>query len=353
MTSFPRNNDAPAAAGNNVSNFLLRIVDGHRFWAVLIGIDAYSKDPLRGCVFDAINFSRFLTAESMGVPPDHIDLLLGTDNTTPQPFPGVKCASATRTNIVDKLLCLSTNPQIQYGDNILIYFAGHGAVYHCKDYPAYEFPADQGTIEALCPVDRNPIASDKDERIPDICDRELSTILSEICRTRGHHITVILDCCHSAGATRNMPQLGPGDRVRRAQELNASYVIEEMFAAGEKRLGELKDGSGFLRYKSISAGDWKAESKKAHVLLAACKSHGLAKEVRGDGNTYHGVFTQALLHKLEEAAKVGELPTYVDLAKCLTRTPLESYPEVNGDYRNMRLWFTGPTTCCRPLEGGS
>ncbi|SJL17540.1 uncharacterized protein ARMOST_21092 [Armillaria ostoyae] len=302
MTSFPRNNDAPATAGNNVSNFLLRIVDGHRFWAVLIGIDAYSKDPLRGCVFDAINFSRFLTAESMGVPPDHIDLLLGTDNTTPQPFPGVKYASATRTNIVDKLLCLSTNPQIQYGDNILIYFAGHGAVYHCKDYLAYEFPADQGTIEALCPVDRNPIAADKDERIPDICDRELSTILSEICRTRGHHITVILDCCHSAGATR---KIGPEDRVRCAQELNASHVIEDMFAAGEKRLGELKDGSGCLRYTSISAGDWKEESKKAYVLLAACNSYGLAKEVRGDGNTYHGVFTQALLHKLKEAAKVS------------------------------------------------
>ncbi len=274
----------------------------------------------------------------MGVPSGHIDLLLGTDNTTPQLL--LEYTSATRTNIVDKLLCLSTNPQIQYGDNILIYFAGHGAVYQCKDYPAYDFPADQGTIEALCPVDRNPIASDKDERIPDICDRELSTILSEICRTRGHHITVILDCCHSAGATRMIPKLGPGDRVRRAQGLDAPYAIADMFAAGEKRLGELKDGRGFLRYKSISAGDWKEESKKVHVLLAACKSYGLAKEVRGARNTYRGVFTQALLLKLEEAAKVGELPTYVDLAKCLTRVPLDSYPVVNGDYRNMRLWFT-------------
>lgn len=277
----------------------------------------------------------------MGVQPGHINLLLGTDNSTPQLLPDVKYTSATRTNIVDTLLNLSTNPQIQYGDSILIYFAGHGAVYHCKDYPAYDFPADQGTIEALCPVDRNPIASDKDKRIPDICDREFSTILSEICRTRGHHITVILDCCHSAGATRMIPKLGPGDRVRRAQELDAPYAIADMFAAGEKRLGELKDGHGFLRYKSISAGDWKEESKKAHVLLAACRSYGLAKEARDlVNNAYRGVFTQALLHKLGEAANVGELPTYVDLAKHLTQIPLDLYPVVNGDYRNMQLWFT-------------
>ncbi|KAK0488473.1 peptidase C14, caspase domain-containing protein [Armillaria novae-zelandiae] len=336
MTSSSRNNASAASAAPNSP---LRIVDGRRFWAVLIGIDAYPKDPLRGCVSDAINFFRFLT-KRMSVPPNHIDLLLGTRNATPHPLPGVKCTSATRTNIVDTLLSLSTNSQIQYGDNILIYFAGHGAVYRCRDYTEYDFPADQGTIEALCPVDRNPIASDKDKRIPDICDRELSTILSEICRTRGHHITVILDCCHSAGATRMIPTPKPEELVRRAEKVDAPYAITDMFAAGEKRLKELKDGHGVLRYKPISAGDWTQESKKAYVLLAACKSYGLAKEVPGDGNAYHGVFTQALLQKLGEAAKVGELPTYVDLARHLTQISPDLYPEVNGDHRNMRLWFT-------------
>ncbi|PBK91804.1 hypothetical protein ARMGADRAFT_931387, partial [Armillaria gallica] len=165
-------------------------------------------------------------------------------------------------------------------------------------------------------------------------------ILSEICRTRGHHITVILDCCHSTGATRRILKLGPGDRVHRAQELDAPDAIKDMFAAGKKRLGELKDGHGFLQYKSLSAGDWKGESKKAHLLLAACKSYGLAKEVPGASNTYHGVFTEVLLFKLEEAAKVGELPTYVDLARCLVQTTLDLYLVVNGDYKNMRLWFT-------------
>ncbi|KAK0207720.1 caspase domain-containing protein [Armillaria fumosa] len=341
MTSSLRTN-APAAAANS----LIRNVDGHRFWAVLIGINAYPKDPLRGCVSDATNFFYFLT-RNMGVPPDRINLLLGTDNTTSQLLSGVKYTSATRANIVDTLLRLSTNSQIQYGDNILIYFAGHGAVYYCRNHGAYPFPANQGTIEAICPMDRNPTASDRDKRIPDICDRELSTILSEICRTRGHHITVILDCCHSAGATRNVPRLGPEDRVRRAQELNAPYAIEDMFAAGEMKLGELKNSRGVPRYKSISAGDWKEESKKAHVLLAACKSHGLAKEVPGAGNTYHGVFTRALLLKLEEAANAGELPTYKELARCLAHAISELFPVVNGDYKNMQLWFTGQATCCR------
>ncbi|KAK0238384.1 hypothetical protein EDD85DRAFT_728220, partial [Armillaria nabsnona] len=109
-----------------------------------------------------------------------------------------------RTNIIDALLSLSTNPQIHYGNNIIIYYTGHGAVYHCKDHPPFASLEDlgRGTIEALCPMDHNTINAHDKKPIPDISNRELHTILVKICHTKGHHSMVILDCCHSSSQTR-------------------------------------------------------------------------------------------------------------------------------------------------------
>ncbi|KAK0476238.1 hypothetical protein EDD18DRAFT_1048989, partial [Armillaria luteobubalina] len=137
-------------------------------------------------VADVEQMKNFLTVD-LGVPNDHIQCLVGT-----QP---------TRKNIIDTLLKLSTNHQIQHGDNIIVYFSGHGSTYSCSDiYPAGSI-ADTGAIEALCPMDRTPNDSSYIST-PDISDREFNIILAEISRTKGHHITCILDCCHSSGVTR-------------------------------------------------------------------------------------------------------------------------------------------------------
>ncbi len=114
--------------------------------------------------------------------------------------------------------------------------------------------------------------------IPDISDRELYTILAEISRTKGHHITVILDCCHSSGVTRH-PQ-GEEKLQRHVKALSASTSIADMFAAADKRLGELKSDSGSEpRYQPISKGDWTPEIPVlTHVVLAACNAYEYAAE---------------------------------------------------------------------------
>ncbi|PBK91794.1 hypothetical protein ARMGADRAFT_867604, partial [Armillaria gallica] len=166
--------------------------------AVVIGIDDYVKEEkLRGCVSDATSVYRYLNT-NMRVDASHIQLLLSTTPQSLNHTPGAVHSAATRANIVDSLIGLSTDDAIGKDDNILIFFSGHGAVYECKDfYPTG--PARRGTIEALCPTDRDPAAPNG---IPDISDRELATIVAEICRTKGHHITIILDCCHASGAAR-------------------------------------------------------------------------------------------------------------------------------------------------------
>ncbi|PBK68195.1 hypothetical protein ARMSODRAFT_839889, partial [Armillaria solidipes] len=170
-------------------------------WAVIIGIDAYPFSPLRGCVSDARTMTRYLIND-LNVPGSQIDLLLASrDVPGCQDFPDVNSVKfPSRKNIVQILLNLRANPLIKPGDNIIVYFSGHGSSYSCEEYFPRETCGHIGAIEAICPVDRNE--RDKDGRIiSDISDRELNAILTLV-RRKGANITVIADCCHAASLTR-------------------------------------------------------------------------------------------------------------------------------------------------------
>ncbi len=65
---------------------------------------------------DAIEIAEYLW-EDLAIANDHVQLLLSGDNA---------CIPPTRDNIVSTLLGLSTDPRIEVGDNIIIYFSGHG-----------------------------------------------------------------------------------------------------------------------------------------------------------------------------------------------------------------------------------
>ncbi|KAK0462287.1 uncharacterized protein EV420DRAFT_1221412, partial [Desarmillaria tabescens] len=115
----------------------------------------------------------------------------------------------SRTHIIDALLSLMNNKEIEKGDNIIIYYAGHGSSYEYSGHLNAKKPDDGaeisfgsvGCIEALCPINRDTCDANGNT-VPDISDRELNMILTLISRSKGHHITVILDCCHSGGVSR-------------------------------------------------------------------------------------------------------------------------------------------------------
>ncbi|KAK0485610.1 peptidase C14, caspase domain-containing protein [Armillaria luteobubalina] len=320
-------------------------VDGNKFWAVVIGIDDYKASPLHGCVADAKMVFEYLR-NCLCVPESHIQLLLSAPSADIQES-GNK--QPTCANIVNAILGLSTNPDIRRGDNIIIYFAGHGTRYECADYSQYGdgTPAALGTIEALCPMDRGAKSTDSpkalgtyvddsnssvisDRPVPDISDREINTIFAEIARSKGNHITFILDCCHSANITRG-PMYGEG--ARSIPPLPLSSSIQNMFSAADEALKHI-DG-----YQSISVGTWRA-NMNSHVILAACKSTELAKEVKGtegDGEL-HGVFTQALIDTLKSADLNDKSMTYYNLLAALPNN-VTQHPVIAGKHRHSRLWF--------------
>ncbi|KAK0209636.1 hypothetical protein IW262DRAFT_1528423 [Armillaria fumosa] len=98
-------------------------VDASRFWAVLIGIDAYEGRPLHGCISDTSLMKKFLI-DDLGVLKERIQCLLGSHDSIPD-----NPLTPSHANIVNTLCSLIHNDEIQLGDNIIIYYAGHGSSY--------------------------------------------------------------------------------------------------------------------------------------------------------------------------------------------------------------------------------
>ncbi|PBK72049.1 hypothetical protein ARMSODRAFT_1016046 [Armillaria solidipes] len=153
-------------------------VDASRFWAVLIGIDAYEHRHLRGCVSDALLMKSFLV-DDLGVSEERIRCLLGSeDPTLGDPL------IPSRDNIIRVLYSLIDNQEIDPGDNILVYFTGHGASYNsAKHSQKPKCDTNSCPVEALCPLDRDTLDAEG-RYVPDISDRELDALHGNISRQR-------------------------------------------------------------------------------------------------------------------------------------------------------------------------
>ncbi|PBK82716.1 hypothetical protein ARMGADRAFT_946044, partial [Armillaria gallica] len=176
--------------------------------AILIGIDCYLSSPLHGCVSDAIAMEKYLL-EVLEVPRNRIQTFHGPKVHISDVSTLLNCA-----NIVRTLLSLVRNPEIDTNDIIIIYCSGHGSCYQCSEYyfdkdsPSKTVSiAGTGSIETLYPMDRDML-DENGVTIPDISDREFNSILTQISHSKGHQITVILDCCHTGSITQGIDKQG-------------------------------------------------------------------------------------------------------------------------------------------------
>src|SRR5689334_20542840 len=92
--------------------------------ALLIGIDAYNfVNPLSGCVNDILAIRQFLV-NNAGVPPERVMLLLAPGQDT-QLGPDLGTVDQpTKNNVVSAFKTLAD--QTTAGDQVVIYYAGHG-----------------------------------------------------------------------------------------------------------------------------------------------------------------------------------------------------------------------------------
>ncbi|PBK72534.1 hypothetical protein ARMSODRAFT_954252 [Armillaria solidipes] len=262
--------------------------------------------------------------DDLHVPKKHIQLLLGPK----EPASSHDAIYPSRDNIIGALFSIITNDQIVYGDNIIIYFSGHGSYYFPSedDDKALLDLIGPGAIEAICPIDRDK-RDDNNVPIPDISNRELNSIFSLIARKKGNHVTAIFDCCHSGGVSRALPERGA--RMTRGTKV---ATFRGMLDAGEKRLGG---------QPSIVSRNWRPDMT-SHVILAACQNYQYAKARKVEGNNgetlgYAGIFTESLLCFLRSGAYTAET-RYVDIASYLHQS-LHQTPVIDGNNKDARIWY--------------
>ncbi|KAK7461776.1 hypothetical protein VKT23_008208 [Stygiomarasmius scandens] len=204
---------------------------------------------------------------------------------------------ATREAIISTFRThLVKNPVIQKGDTIIFFYAGHGS--------RVSAPADwatvDGQVETLCPHDEW-MSDAKGVPIPGIPDRTINALLRTLANEKGTNITVIFDCCHSGGITRNSPsgiRLFP--RSLKDPCSISGTLDEDIWMSETARQADQPIADGF-RYKAMSS----------HVLLAACKQEQVAYESRSEGGDACGAFTSALVGRLRQLSLCHA--TYSDL----------------------------------------
>ncbi|EDM79525.1 putative peptidase [Plesiocystis pacifica SIR-1] len=254
---------------------------------LLIAIDAYpdQRDQLRGCANDIVAIHDALLP--------HLDARRTTTRVLASPhqdtdFPLTIDAPATATNIRTALAELERI--VEAGDRVILHYSGHGLrrMYRSKGHDQAHYAS-----ERLLPVDF------RTDRRHEISDRELNTALARI-SARCPNVTLILDCCHSAGAARDPGAADPESRPRYVEadelvEMGAPDEVIEPDFAPERAVGD-----GEL---ALAAATASAETKAAPLVLAACMAQELAREGRGPGGQVMGKLTEALTTVLGALSK--------------------------------------------------
>jgi hypothetical protein len=250
------------------------------YHVVLIGIDDYPPGyrNLAGCVndIDAIEW-LLLEPPGIGIPPDQIRIARLAASVPGRPSRSrlqAETLAPTKANVIGALKALA-GPLVEPSDRVLIYYSGHGdeklwtgsSVWH----------------EALVPHNGRAIEY--------LFDVEINALIGAIA-ARTSDLTIVLDSCHSAGATRDLTDIQAEGSVRSLGSGLTAVAppdLAELGLGGGKRTGQDK-GSPLLQAVDPD-----------YLVVVACQSDEKAGEgARPLTQPSHGVFTRSLLGALAD-----------------------------------------------------
>lgn len=252
-----------------------------RHHVLLIGIDAYQHvSALHGCVNDIDQIER-ICVEKAGIPAEHVTRLAA-----PRAGGGDGARAPTLANVRAALAALGTDA-VRAGDRVFIYYAGHGT--QCD----VGVRGRRYQREALVPCDG--VMGTKPREL--LFDWELNALLTAIAE-RTSSVTVVLDCCSAAGATRGRGD-PPADSERFLPPVpGAVFAVDELPAPRSTRDGPPPPPvPGITRLLRGIDGC---------QVVAACRDTERARE-SSRGERAHGELTRALVRHLD-ALPVEELP---------------------------------------------
>jgi len=264
--------------------------------ALLVGINNYPGNPLRGCLNDISDMADFLVARCAFAESD---IRLLTDR------------RATKQAIVERLDWLLHG--LQPGDRVLFHYSGHGAQVPTRN-PQGEV---DGLDEVICPVDFDWTDATM------IRDKDFARYFSVI--PAGVEFVWISDSCHSGDLTRGLPQRMNSRRKCLELPLDLAWRLRTARA--------LKITPDTLT---------RSAARLNLALIAGCRSDQTSADAVFN-KRFNGALTYYLLQTLK--AKDGlKLP----LQRVVERTRLalkkgryEQIPQLEGSAKLFNLSFLG------------
>lgn len=241
-----------------------------RHHVLLIGIDAYPKGKqLYGCVND-VDALEAIFLDQLAVPAEAIQKLVAP-HANAKRVTRVSEDKPTAENIRQILKDLGTS-RVSPGDRVFIYYSGHGTQTFSN--------ISRAAQEALVPID----GLSGGELL---FDHELNSILQRIAE-RTEDLTVVLDCCCSAGATRS---------ARAAQTSRIRFCSVDEVIPQKQRSQTRSSGHHSGLFSNIDPSD------PGYLLVASAQSGEWANECNDAHGVRHGAFTATFLDLLKNVAK--------------------------------------------------
>lgn len=247
--------------------------------ALLVGINAYPRNPLRGCLNDVAAMRDFLVCER-GFAPEHITSL--------------RDGEATRAVILRELEAAVA--ATGRSDCFVFYFCGHGAQLASQD------PREGDLLdEVLCPVDFAWTHATA------IVDDELQRLFDAF--PVGASLTWIFDACHTGDIDEQLDA-----RVAAYRGLPAAQVAA-MGAASSSAVSGIRSPSGRTRISHRG------------VILTACAATERAADILADGEP-RGAFTYHLLAAARRSPEASTAEVLACAAEELAK--ISQHPEGYG-----------------------
>jgi Caspase domain len=264
---------------------------------LLIGIDYYKPNrlykSLKGAVRD-INLVEAFLKQTLKIPTEQIYKLVSPSQEDTALL-AARSAEApvqepTYENIVKAFDRLTATAQA--GEQVYIHYSGHGGR-SATIYPNLKQGTGEQNDEGIVPMD---IGDTPDGHY--LRDIEMTTLLKRM-TDKGLIVTLVLDSCHSGGATRGDAEIrsaGQTDNLpRSSQSLVAELEELEQNWRESKNRGLVEEGGVARNY----------------VLLAACRPNEYAYEYAVNGGTErYGALTYWMIDTLTSVATSGQPLTY-------------------------------------------
>lgn len=261
-------------------------------YALLIGIDHYQPNQLykslKGAVRD-INLVDTFLQQTLKIPPERIYKLISPNPEDAASLTARSDQQPTYENIVsafDQITQLA-----QPGEQVYIHYSGHGGR-ATTIYPFKKEPNDEGIV---------PMNIGDTEAGRYLRDVEITTLLKRM-TDRGLIVTLVLDCCHSGGATR-----GSDAEIRSAGQTDTAPRTASSLVAEAEELAQ--NWLALTQDRSLNLAG--LPTTRDYVLLAACRPNEYAYEYAVNGGTErHGALTYWMIDTLTSKATSGQSLTY-------------------------------------------